>query len=333
MNKKMMKAFYLMGFLLMGLTMSAQHATHLVVTEIEDDKLSELIGNNVSNLLTTFNVAEFEKKALNLDKLDITDDAKNNIIRLWADCPFTCLDNQIVERAVLQPSKEYQIRKIHLVMKPIAGRSKDISWKRYQEGVVTVDASGCITNFHLALDIELYINVLSSAKSVEDLERRMLIYNYVERFRNAYNMKDMPFLEQIYSEDALIITGKVIKSVKRDEAIIGTVSKERIEYSKQSKKEYLTKLAKVFDNNEHIEVSFETIKVVRHPARAEFYGVTLKQLWKSSGGYEDVGWLFLLWDFSNPDMPQIHVRTWQPDEYQGKPLPEKEVFSLDDFDC
>ena len=331
------KIALLISLCVLSLSMSAQYSTHFLVTEIEDEKLSENISKNISDLLTSFNVAEHENHAPVLDQLNITAEAKTTIAKLWADCPFNCLDNQIVERAVLQPSKEYQIRKIHIVMKPIENVSKDVSWKRYQEGVVTIDATGRITNFHLALDPELYISVLSSAKAVEDLERRMLILEYVERFRNAYNLKDMAFLQQIYSEDALIITGKVIKTVKSD-AAVANINDERIEYSKQSKKQYLTKLANVFKNNERINVTFDEIKVVRHPARAEFYGVTLKQSWSSfktanTKGYEDVGWLFLLWDFSNPEAPQIHVRTWQPTEFQGKPLPEEEIFSLEDFDC
>ncbi len=337
MKTNIKRTLVLLSLSLLSLGASAQYATQIVVTEIANEALSEKINKNVSDLLTAFNVAEHEKQAPALAAIDMTDEARTIVTKLWADCPFTCLDNQIVERAVLQPSKEYQIRKIHIVMKPIENVSKDISWKRYQEGVVTINANGTITNFHLALDPELYISVLSSARAVEDLERRMLILEYVERFRNAYNLKDMAFLEQIYSDDALIITGKVVKAVKTDAAVT-SLDNEKIEYSRKTKKQYLSDLARVFANNERINVTFDEIKVVRHPARAEFYGVTLKQGWSSfktgnAKGYSDIGWLFLLWDFSNPDAPQIHVRTWQPTEYQGRPLPEEEIFSLEDFDC
>ena len=70
---------------------------------------------------------------------------------------------------------------------------------------------------------------------------------------------------------------------------------------------------------------------MRHPVNPNFYGVTLLQGW-TSGKYHDDGYLFLLWDFTNEDAPQIHVRTWQPDKIGGKPLPKDEVFSLSDFD-
>ena len=46
----------------------------------------------------------------------------------------------------------------------------------------------------------------------------------------------------------------------------------------------------------------------------------------------DIGYLSLLWDFTDEDHPQIHVRTWQPDEINGDRILEDEIFSLSDFD-
>ena len=311
---------------------SAQYSTSFLVTEVEKENLAEDINLAVSDMLTEFNVAEHEKRTPDLTNINIAAEAIGTITKLWADCPFACLDNQIVERATVQPFKELQIRNIRLVMKPIEGESKDVSWKKYQEGVVTVDTTGRITNFHLAIDPELYISVMGSAKAVEDVERRMLILEYVERFRNAYNLKDMNFLQQIYSDDALIITGKVITQVKKDTKM-ADVNGVKIEYSRQSKKEYLTRLASVFKANKRINVTFDDIKVARHPAKEAFYGVTLKQGWEADR-YSDVGWLFLLWDFTNPAAPQIHVRTWQPTEINNAPvaLPEEDIFTVEDFD-
>lgn len=311
---------------------SAQYSTSFLVTGVKNESLSEDINLAVSDMLTKFNVAEHEKKTPDLTNINITSEAIGIITKLWADCPFTCMDNEIVERATELPSKEWQIRNIRLIMKPIEGESKDISWKKYQEGVITVDSTGCITNFHMAVEPELYISVMGSAKTVEDVERRTLILEYVERFRNAYNLKDMNFLQQIYSEDALIITGKVIKQVKADKKM-ADVDNVKIEYSRQSKKEYLTRLAGVFKANKRINVTFDEIKVARHPAKEAFYGVTLKQGWEADR-YSDVGWLFLLWDFTNPEAPQIHVRTWQPTEINNAPvaLPEEDIFTVEDFD-
>ena len=336
MKTTIIRAWMLICTILFTETALAQYNTSFQVTEVKDQTLKEAINQSISKLLTAFNTAQYNGTAPTLTDLSITADALGTITKLWADCPFICMEEELVERAIrVEKRNEWQVRDIPLVMKPTDNSTKKDTWKVYQTGVVTLDNTGRITNFHLALDAELYISVMSQAKAVEDFMRRQLILEYVERFRNAYNLKDMDFLQQIYSDDALIITGRVVKQVKQADIKMADVNDTRIEYSKQSKKEYLGKLAKVFQNNERINVTFDEIEVARHPAKENFYGVTLKQGWNADS-YSDVGYLFLLWDFSNEDAPQIHVRTWQPTEYEFNSkvveLPKDEIFSVDDFD-
>lgn len=331
MKKTILKLWALVAVCFCTLNVSAQYATDFQVAEVEDYETSVNIDTSVSSLLTAFNCAQANGATPDLSNLNIADDIKVNIGKLWQDCPFRCMETELVERAILTPRKEFQIRNIPLVMMPIEGESKDISWKKYQEGVITINQEGQITDFHLAIDTDLYISVMNSAKSVEDFEHRQLILEYVERFRNSYNLKDLDFLEQIFSEDALIITGKVVKAVKSDINQM-SLNNTKIVYSKQKKEEYLANLARVFKANKRINVLFDEIKVVHHPAKKGFYGVTLKQGWQSDS-YSDEGYVFLLWDFTNPEAPQIHVRTWQPDKIDvNTPLPEEEIFSIDDFD-
>ena len=307
-----------------ALNVSAQYSTDFRVTEVEDDELAANIDLAISGLLTAFNNAQGNGDVPHIAGIDITPEVEQNIMKLWADCPFRCVDTEVVERATKTPRGEYEVRNIPLMMVPIDGQSKDVSWKKYQEAVFVLDKNGMVTDFHLALDANLYIKVMSSALTVDDVIRRQLILEYVERFRNAYNLKDLDFLETIFSDDALIITGKVVKRVKSEVRISNT----DIVYKKQNKKEYLTGLANVFKANKRINVVFDEIKVTRHPAKENFYGVTLKQGW-TSDRYSDIGYLFLLWDFTNEEAPQIHVRTWQPDAFIEA---GGEVFSVDDFD-
>ena len=319
-----MRTLCLLFVSFLTLNVSAQYSTDFRVTEVEDDELAANIDLAISGLLTAFNNAQGNNDVPHIAGIDITPEVEQTIMKLWADCPFRCVDTEVVERAVKTPRGEYEVRNIPLMMVPIEGESKDVSWKKYQEGVFVLDKNGMVTDFHLALDANLYIKVMSSALTVDDVIRRQLILEYVERFRNAYNLKDLNFLEEIFSDDALIITGKVVKRVKPDVKISNT----DIVYKKQNKKQYLTNLAAVFKANKRINVLFDEIKVARHPAKEDFYGVTLKQGWQSDN-YSDVGYLFLLWDFTNPDAPQIHVRTWQPDEFIEA---GGEVFTVDDFD-
>lgn len=329
MKKNSFKVFLLTLVAFMSLPLSAQYTTSFTVTELENGELCREIDINVSRLLTEFNVAEHNKTKPNISDMGVTAEAIPVILKLWEDCPFRCADTDVVERAIQTPRGEWQIRNIHLIMMPQT-KEQD-SWKKYQEAVITVDNKGEIVDFHLAVNPDLYIKVMSGASDVDDFVQRQLILEYVERFRNAYCLKDINFLQQVFSEDALIITGKVITSVKSDVNRM-SMNNKKVIYSRQSKKQYLTNLERVFRNNKHINVLFDEIKVVKHPAKADFYGVTLKQGY-SSDHYSDEGYVFLLWDFSNVDAPQIHVRTWQPDKIDlNTPLPEEEIFSIDDFD-
>lgn len=320
--------FVLMGMLLVC-PASAQYSTNFVVTGISDTNLRGNIDLAITGLLTAFNNAQKNGGQPRISGIDITPEVERNILKMWENCPFRCADTKVVENCTRTSDGQYQVRNIPLIMEPT--EEGQLSWKKYQEGVFVFDKTGMVTDFHLALSPDLYIKVMRSEDVVNDYIQRQLILEYVERFRNAYNLKDMDFLEQVYSDDALIITGKVIRTVKSDINRLNS-SGSKIVYSRQNKREYLTRLARIFKANKRINVLFDDIKVVKHPAKANFYGVTLKQGYESDS-YRDEGYLFLLWDFTNQDAPQIHVRTWQPDKIDlNTSLPEEEIFDINDFD-
>lgn len=141
-----------------------------------------------------------------------------------------------------------------------------------------------------------------------DATRRRQILNYCEHLRTAYTTKDIDFLRQVFSNDALIIVGNVVRQSK-DEAKVGADS--RVSYALHTKADYLSRLSKVFGMNKKVDVRFSDFRIMRHPTKDGIYGVSLRQRYKSDR-YADDGWLFLLWDFRNASMPLIHVRTWQP---------------------
>lgn len=162
-----------------------------------------------------------------------------------------------------------------------------------------------------------------------DAERRKVILEYVERFRSAYTQKDLAFIEQVFSEEALIVVGKVVKAQRNVEG--NYLSAPEVQYNVKSKKEYLARLKEVFRANRKIQVHFQDFKIMRHPTRENFYGVTMRQGY-SSDIYSDDGYLFLLWDFSDDKAPKIHVRTWQPSMLDtNTPLPADKVFSIRNF--
>ena len=289
---------------------------------IDNTTVKAKMERTMSAFLTEVNNAQSSKRALNFGGMGLSTNVQSSVSMLWENSPFECTDEEIMEHCI-QTGSGYQVRNIPLMMRPT---DSSFNEDEYQEAVFSFDLSGNLESFYLTLSMNLYMNVIKSNKSVTDLRRRQLILDYVEHFRTAYNQKDKEFLEAVFSDDALIITGKVIPQRVRDNIQLPA----RVEYTRQTKRQYMTKLSQVFAANKHIKVTFDEIRVVMHPTKSEWYGVTLHQGW-TSDRYHDDGWLFLLWDFSNEDHPTIHVRTWQPDKIEGKKLPDEEIFSLDDF--
>ena len=162
-----------------------------------------------------------------------------------------------------------------------------------------------------------------------DANRRTMILDYVEQLRQSYASKDIGFIQQVFSDKALIITGKVIREVPSEGNHF--LSAEQVVYNLRNKEQYLAKLRQIFAANQRISLQFSDFKINRHPTIPTIYGVSLRQGY-TSDSYSDDGYLFLLWDFSNNDAPQIHVRTWQPrmlDDHTV--IPENEIFSLRNF--
>lgn len=292
---------------------------------IEDGGMKTKMENLMSTLFTEAGVAQEMKRELNLSALRLADDVQSSLAMLWDNSPFVCMDTEVVQHCISTPTG-YQIRNIPLQLTEAPDDDK------YQEAVINFDKLGNMTSFHLSISMNLYMNIINSKMKVTDLRRRQLILDYVEQFRTAYNQKNKEFLEAIFSEDALIITGKVIKRQTRE----GIRLPDKIEYTKHTKKQYLDKLSAIFAANKKIRVTFDEIEVMLHPIDADVYGVTLHQGY-TSDNYHDDGYLFLLWDFRDETHPKIHVRTWQPDAYNkdGKGtqrIARSEIFSLNDFD-
>lgn len=308
---------------------AAERVTIRISDGIENAAIKAKMEQTISTILTEANAAHEERRELNYSILGIPSSAQGALAALWDNSPFISMDSEIIERCITTGTG-YQVRNIPLILKPL--NPTDVAEDEdYQEAVVSFDKQGNLVSFYLSISMNLYMNVIRENKEITDLRRRQLILDYVEQFRTAYNQKDLDFLEAVFSDDALIITGKVIKRTSD-----GIRLPDKIEYKKQTKKEYLSRLAVVFQNNKQIRVTFDEIEVMRHPGHKDFYGVTLHQGY-SSDRYHDDGYLFLLWDFRNEDLPQIHVRTWQPDSYNpdgkgNRRIPKDEIFSLSDFD-
>ena len=322
----MRKILFVVSLIIGGLAIGTNaDAVNVTITDgIDNPTVKYRIENSIARILNEANAAQRAGRSLNFSAMgQLNIRVQQSMAMLWENTPFVCTDEEVNEHCITTGTG-YQVRNIPLMMKPTGER--DFNEDEYQEAVISFDRKGNVESFYLCISMNLYMNVIKSNIELTDLRRRQMILDYVEQFRTSYNQKDINFLNQVFSEDALIITGRVITQ-KQPEGFVT----QKIRYNKQNKQQYLNNLRKVFNTTKYIHVSFDEIEVMRHPTNPYFYGVTLHQGW-TSNTYHDEGYIFLLWDFRNEEAPEIHVRTWQPDRIGGNAIARDEVFSLSDFD-
>lgn len=272
---------------------------------------------NLGKLLTEINKAQKAGNDVAMGNVNMDMFAKKSLANIWMVTPFYCDDDEVVDRLWIFKNGEMMCSHIPLIITP---KDESFGAGTYQEAVVEFDAKGGISDFRFALDAQT-AESMDRCGSVVEKEKQMIILQYLERFRTAYNQKDINFIEQIFSDDALIITGRVVAA--RSHGDNNNIS-FKVEYNRQTKQQYVNNLRKAFLRNKWIDVKFSQIGehgesttgcqgITRSKVDPTRYGVRLHQSWKSST-YEDEGYLFLLWEFpENGGNPVIHVRTWQPE--------------------
>ncbi|MDE5571542.1 MAG: nuclear transport factor 2 family protein [Prevotella sp.] len=328
----MKKLLLLTCFIQCSLYALAYNQVRLVINDgVSDIRLRQQIQQAVSVVMTEINRShEAGLSQLEFPAAYIQKDAQDALNQLWQNDRLRCVEEEIVER-VLTTRDGYQIRGIPLIVDAAKGGEQ----LGYQEAVINFNAAGVIQSFYYTINPELYSKLRMEQMGnrryeVSDIKERMMILDYVEHFRTSYNQKDLKFLRQVFSDDALIITGRVVKVAKSEVVPTG----KKVIYTTQTKQQYIDNLAKAFKSNSYIKVSFDDAVIVEHPTIHGIYGVTVHQKWNTAR-YSDEGYVFMVWDFRNPDAPQIHVRTWQPDyidKEHGQRLNPNDVFTLGDFD-
>lgn len=308
-----------------------------IVDGISNPLVKNAIETNVSKLLTTINKAQEQRTEPFFPYFGIKEEAQKDIQMLWKNETFKCKEASI-SRSGLTTPQGYQVRGIPLTLFP-----RDGSEQLLQEAVIGLDRQGNITSFNYTINPEMYSTLVQSHLSdkrneVIDISQRQTIIGYVEQFRTAYNKKDLEFMNQIFSEDALIITGTVITPKKSDVPLPEKGKWYETIYKVMTKSEYLTSLEKKFKTpGYYINVEFDSIRIAKH-SMGNVYGVTVRQKWYSRNSrgreYSDDGYVFMVWDFRN-EYPEIRVRTWQPywlDQSSGVRLDPDDIFSFRDFD-
>lgn len=175
-------------------------------------------------------------------------------------------------------------------------------------------------------------DIMNAAASWPEVSR-WAILNFMEDYQTAFALKRIDYINSIFSDDALIITGTILKKLNNAERAFDRSKSldlggpKDIAYSQLSKTEYIDRLRKIFSTREYVHLQFEDniTRMIDLPAinginKGAAFGIEIKQRYESTG-YSDDGYLTMVFD-TRGKLPIIHVRLWQPDKNNMMSLQE-----------
>lgn len=175
-------------------------------------------------------------------------------------------------------------------------------------------------------------DIMNAAASWPEMSR-WAILNFMEDYQTAFALKRTDYINSIFSDDALIITGTILKKLNNAERAFDRSKSldlggpKDIAYSQLSKTEYIDRLRKIFNTREYVHLQFEdnVTRMIDLPAinginKGAAFGIEIKQRYESTG-YSDDGYLTMVFD-TRGKLPIIHVRLWQPDKNNMMSLQE-----------
>lgn len=184
-----------------------------------------------------------------------------------------------------------------------------------EEVVFTLDTDARIKNVSFGLGQVAEQDIL--CKGVWDENVRVAIMQFLENYKTAYALKRLDYLNTIFDDNAVIITGSVARNSGQRGLRLDTDSRrftqKDVRYNRQTKEQYMRNLRRCFDSNEFVNIRFSSNDVVKLGKGGEMYSIQIEQDYYSTT-YGDHGYLFLMVDLNDAEHPLIKVRTWQPEK-------------------
>lgn len=190
-----------------------------------------------------------------------------------------------------------------------------------EDVVITFDDNKKIINMVFGLGETAINDILSQDTWSEQV--RLNLIDFMEHYKTSFALKRIDYIESIFSDDALIITGYVTQA--RPSGENPYLNNQIVKYNRFTKEEYIKRLKYAVFSNEFINIKFNDNNIRKRGTGGEVYGIQIQQDYFSSS-YGDSGYLFLMIDMNDEENPQIRVRTWQPEKN-----PDGSVYGLQDF--
>ncbi|MFH1195746.1 MAG: hypothetical protein V1720_08525 [bacterium] len=192
--------------------------------------------------------------------------------------------------------------------------------------ILDFDKQGNLYDINFGIYESLYGDFVEQGNIGCDWDKRQVIIKFMEKYRTTFLTRDLNTIDSLFSEGAVIIVGRVLQKNKNKDVKQYYEQLPNVDYIRINKEKYLERLKKVFDEKNDIYVGYSTFQINKKNKPPVFYGISMRQDYLSTG-YSDEGYLFLLVDFEN-NLPQIYVRSWQPQEWNEKDLIKLSNFNI-----
>lgn len=185
--------------------------------------------------------------------------------------------------------------------------------------------SGLISSVAFALTKRAEDDIFRQAQW--NMESRYSLLTFMEDYQTAFALKRLDYIEKIFSDDAIIITGKMGVPAKNSKLFFDAKqlnlgqNNKNVNFTRYSKSEYINKLKQDFYDRrsatykKYIQLVFEDAVISKVATNGytdnEIMWIEIKQQYNSDK-YSDKGFLALQIDLK-PKGSQIRVRTWTPD--------------------
>lgn len=198
--------------------------------------------------------------------------------------------------------------------------------KQFKENVVfTFNKQRKIDAISFSISDVVISSIVNKGVGFGTVKDKYTLIKFLEFYKTAYSLKRLEYIESIFSDNALIIVGTVLKHAQPIDGMYVKLGGEGVKYQRYSKKEYISRLGNVFNSKEYINIDFDEARVRKLNGDEKIYGIQISQHYYSSS-YSDFGYLFLMIDLNDPLKPTIYVRTWQP-----KKNADGSIYGLADF--
>ena len=151
------------------------------------------------------------------------------------------------------------------------------------------------------------------------LDSRYSLMQFMEDYQTAYALKRLDYIESIFSDNAVIITGTVKPNARKRiynwSDMQGMAADNMVTYKQFTKESFLEKLKEDFRRKSYIQLTFEDTYISKVPNTENLIDndviwIELHQDYQSSN-YNDKGYLALQINLRKSGS-SINVRTWTP---------------------